>query len=225
MRAAVVSALALALGGACTCARTPPEPEPPAPSVPAASPSAGAVGAVGAGVAGTLGAPGASAAPGVPSDRCVRLSPASPPPAAHAAPVAACPKDPGGVAPLAVRKIAFSEATPSPVELEAEVARTDAESERGLMYRTTMAQDHGMVFDLGARKEHVFWMHNTCIPLDMIFVDEDGLIVGILENVPTLNDDERTVGCPSTHVIETNAGWTRQHGVRAGQHVKVPSFG
>jgi hypothetical protein len=91
------------------------------------------------------------------------------------------------------------------------------------MYRTKMAEDHGMLFLLGERKEHVFWMHNTCLPLDMLFVDEDGTIVGIVENVPTLNDEERTVGCPSLYVLEMNAGWSKRHGVKPGQKISIPA--
>jgi len=90
------------------------------------------------------------------------------------------------------------------------------------MYRTSMAEDRGMLFDLGVRQVHTFWMHNTCIPLDMIFLDDDGFIVGIAENVPTLNDAPRSVPCPSTHVLEVNAGWSRRHGVRAGDRAVLP---
>ena len=190
--------------GACTCARTPPEPAG-ASSAAASSPPT---------TASTASSTPSSAAgsPSYGADRCVRLTPATPPPAAAPAPEGRCPKDPGAPGPLPVKTLAFPEASsgldasPSAVSLEAEVARSDEESERGLMYRQHMADDHGMIFALGERKEHVFWMRNTCIPLDMVFVDDDGLIVGILENVPTLNDEERTVGCPSTFVIETNAG-------------------
>lgn len=90
------------------------------------------------------------------------------------------------------------------------------------MYRTHLAQDRGMLFDLRAREDHKFWMHNTCIPLDLLFIDFDGLIVGIVENAPTLNDASRSVGCPSRWVLEVNAGWARRHGVRAGQRIELP---
>ena len=90
------------------------------------------------------------------------------------------------------------------------------------MFRTSMDADHGMLFDFGERNVQQFWMHNTCIPLDMLFVDEDGFIVGIVENAPTLNDESRGVGCPSRYVLEVNAGWSRRHGVRAGQHALLP---
>jgi uncharacterized membrane protein (UPF0127 family) len=102
-----------------------------------------------------------------------------------------------------------------------EIARAEEETSRGLMYRTSMAEDHGMIFAMD-RREHTFWMRNTCIPLDMMFIDRDGTIVGIEENVPTLNDKERTTGCISTHVLEVNAGWSRRHGVKPGQKVKLP---
>ncbi len=94
--------------------------------------------------------------------------------------------------------------------VSAELARTNEDSERGLMYRTSMGADRGMLFDLGKRQAHTFWMHDTCIPLDMLFIDDDGLVVGVLENVPPMNDDHRSVPCPSSHVLETNAGWSRR---------------
>jgi uncharacterized membrane protein (UPF0127 family) len=79
-----------------------------------------------------------------------------------------------------------------------------------------------MLFDLGVRENHAFWMHNTCIPLDLVYVDDDGFIVGIVENAPTLDDTPRGVGCASRYVLEVNAGWTRRHGVRAGQRMRIP---
>ncbi|HZU84535.1 MAG TPA: DUF192 domain-containing protein, partial [Polyangiaceae bacterium] len=72
------------------------------------------------------------------------------------------------------------------VAVDAEVVRTPHDTARGLMYRTSMPEDHGMLFDLGVRDDHKFWMHNTCIPLDLLYIDEDGLLVGIVENAPTL---------------------------------------
>ena len=90
------------------------------------------------------------------------------------------------------------------------------------MYRTSMDDGLGMLFDLGKREVHTFWMHNTCIPLDMIFMDDDGFVVGIVENVPTLNDLPRSVPCASTYVLEVNAGWSRKAGVRAGSRARLP---
>jgi uncharacterized membrane protein (UPF0127 family) len=108
------------------------------------------------------------------------------------------------------------------VGVEAELVRSEHDSMRGLMYRKSLGTDRGMLFDLLVRDDHRFWMHNTCIPLDLLFVDGDGLIVGIVENAPTLNDESRGVGCPSRWVLEVNAGWSRRHGVKAGQRMSLP---
>jgi uncharacterized membrane protein (UPF0127 family) len=106
--------------------------------------------------------------------------------------------------------------------VESEFVRAEHDTSRGLMFRKSMQADHGMLFDLRRRDDHKFWMHNTCIPLDLLFIDEDGLVVGIVENAPTLNDDARGVDCPSRYVLEVNAGWARAHGVRAGSTVTLP---
>jgi hypothetical protein len=86
-----------------------------------------------------------------------------------------------------------------------------------------MDEDAGMLFDFPGREQvQSFWMRNTCIPLDMLFITDDGFIAGILENVPTMNDASRSIPCPVRYVLEVNAGWTRKHGVRAGQIVELP---
>lgn len=89
------------------------------------------------------------------------------------------------------------------------------------MYRTELAQDEGMLFSWHGERIRSFWMKNTCLPLDMLFIAEDGYIVGILENVPTLNLRPRGVRCPAAHVLEVNAGWTRHNGVFAGQKLTI----
>ena len=143
-------------------------------------------------------------------------------PAPKVAPAASCPSDPESKGPIgAPLTITFVEAKGA--RIDAELARTPAETERGLMYRTKMSEDSGMLFRLEKHVEHTFWMRNTCIPLDMLFVEDDGLIVGISESVPTLNDAPRSVGRPSSWVLEVNAGWSRRHGVHAGQHLVLPA--
>jgi uncharacterized membrane protein (UPF0127 family) len=159
----------------------------------------------------------ASAAPG----RCVAATPSVAPPPVAPGPAPGCPEDREKMPhKLAVVHVAFEE---SGAAVEAEFVREEHDTMRGLMFRKTMPEDAGMLFDLRERKDHEFWMHNTCIPLDMIFVDQDGFIVGIVENAPTLNDESRGVGCPSRYVLEVNAGWSRRHGVHAGQHMKIPA--
>jgi uncharacterized membrane protein (UPF0127 family) len=89
------------------------------------------------------------------------------------------------------------------------------------MYRTHLGADQGMLFSWEREEPRSFWMRNTCIPLDMLFIAKDGTVVGILEQVPTLNTLPREIPCPAQHVLELNAGWARQHGVEPGQHVDI----
>jgi hypothetical protein len=120
---------------------------------------------------------------------------------------------------LPAAKLQIPDADPAPVTVEAEIAKSEHDSTRGLMYRTSMPEMHGMLFEL-ERADHVFWMHNTCIPLDLLYID-GGHIVGIVESAPILNDDARSVGKMSNQVLELNAGFCKRHGVRIGQHVAL----
>jgi uncharacterized membrane protein (UPF0127 family) len=156
-----------------------------------------------------------------PSGRCVFPTPSAAPPLVSPGPARNCPRDPNPHT-LALVTVQFPEATNGVAIAHAELSRTNEDSERGLMYRTQMDPDHGMLFDLGKRQFHEFWMHDTCISLDMLFIDDDGLVVGVLENVPPMNDTHRSVPCPSSHVLEMNAGWARRAGVRAGMHARLP---
>jgi uncharacterized membrane protein (UPF0127 family) len=131
-----------------------------------------------------------------------------------------CPPDPEGNPKLAVGVVRFPDAG-SAVEAAVEIADKDKDRMRGLMYRKALGESAGMLFVFD--DEHVlrFWMKNTCIPLDMIFIAEDGVIVGIEENAPTLNEDTYTPNCPAKYVLEMNAGWARKHGVKAGQKAAI----
>ena len=148
-------------------------------------------------------------------------SPETPPPSVTAA--KGCPLDPvfGGVL-LKKARIVFSDASPS-VNISAELAITEDERARGLMYRTHLADGTGMLFvSKGPERIQRFWMHNTCIPLDMMFIDKDGYIAGILENVPPMNDKSRSIPCPVKYVLEVPSGWSRKNGIFSGQRVVLP---
>jgi hypothetical protein len=84
-----------------------------------------------------------------------------------------------------------------------------------------MPEDAGMIFVWEEDEPRTFWMHNTCIPLDMLFIDREGYIVGVLEQVPTMNDMSRRNPCPARQVLEVNAGYCRRHGVHAGQQIDI----
>ena len=130
-----------------------------------------------------------------------------------------CPHDPTGPFHLDHAPVTFPEAHAA---VDAELARTSDQGERGLMYRKVMGEEEGMFFFIEDRKVQTFWMHNTCIPLDMIFIDDDGTIVGVVESAPVLDDDPRNVNCASRYVLEVNAGWVRRHNVQPGQHASLP---
>lgn len=108
-----------------------------------------------------------------------------------------------------------------------EIARTEPERRKGLMDRTSLADDAGMLFLFDETSEHSFWMMNTLIPLDMIFVGDDGRIVGVVEAAEPRTTAPRSVGAPSRYVLEVNGGWARARGVKAGDRVRfenVPRF-
>ena len=90
------------------------------------------------------------------------------------------------------------------------------------MYRRSMSDGQGMFFKLDRRRDQQFWMHNTCIPLDMLFIEDDGLIVGVVEGAAPLTDSVRSCGCPSSFVLEVNAGWVRKNGIKPGQRITIP---
>jgi uncharacterized membrane protein (UPF0127 family) len=148
---------------------------------------------------------------------CVVPLPSAAAPAVSAA--SNCPPDPGGAPELTRGYVIFPEAPGSP-RVNVERALTDDQHERGLMYRTRLASDEGMLFKFVDIRVRAFWMKNTCIPLDMLFIADDGTIAGIVEQIPTLNEAERTIPCPARYVLEVNAGYCRSHGVAPGQKVR-----
>jgi uncharacterized membrane protein (UPF0127 family) len=108
----------------------------------------------------------------------------------------------------------------STVRVALEVMNTPAARERGMMYRPALAEDHGMLFVFPEEVEHPFWMKNTLVPLDMLFIAGDGRIVGIHADAVPLSTASLSVGQPSTYVLEVNGGWAARHGVRAGDRIE-----
>jgi len=105
------------------------------------------------------------------------------------------------------------------VEVSLEVAATPAERERGLMYRTSLAEGRGMLFVFDADGNQSFWMKNTLIPLDLLFIARDGTVVGIHANATPLSTANIAVGKPSRYVLEVPGGWAARHGISAGARV------
>jgi uncharacterized protein len=100
-----------------------------------------------------------------------------------------------------------------------ELAVTPGQRTFGLMYRNHLDEDAGMLFIFPEMQPLKFWMKHTEIPLDMIFADSSGVVVGIVANATPYS--ERPVGpdAPALYVLEVNGGFSARHGVRAGDRM------
>lgn len=108
-------------------------------------------------------------------------------------------------------------------DFKVEIASSEAAHERGLMYRTALADDAGMVFVFPEPHHAIFWMKNTCLPLDMIFVGEDDKVIGVL-TAPRLNQEAREVPGFSRYVVELAAGRARALGIGLGTRFVPPAL-
>jgi len=111
-------------------------------------------------------------------------------------------------------------ATGRDVTFRVEVARTPPEHERGLMYRSHLDADAGMLFLFDRPQALTFWMKNTLIPLDMLFIDSDRKIVGIVENAEPQTLTSRRVDAPAQYVLEIGGGLAARLGIRPGATVE-----
>jgi uncharacterized protein len=102
------------------------------------------------------------------------------------------------------------------VVVRVEVVKKREERSRGLMFRQHMAEDAGMLFLFRESEHQAFWMRNTYIPLDMLFIGTDYRVVGVVENATPRTDGTREVDGDSKYVLEVNAGFARRHGIGPG---------
>jgi len=107
-----------------------------------------------------------------------------------------------------------------PVPVRVEVAITSSQTQRGLMFRRQMDADAGMLFLFAQQRPMTFWMHNTYLPLDMIFITSDHRVLGVVENATPETDSPRDVEGESQFVLEVNAGFAREHDITAGTVVR-----
>jgi uncharacterized protein len=107
---------------------------------------------------------------------------------------------------------------------QVEVADTPAKRELGLQYRRDLAMDRGMIFLFPAESELSFWMKNTPISLDIIFISKDLKIVGIVEQAVPFSTNSRSVTGASQFVLEINGGLSKRHGIKAGDSVRFQAL-
>jgi uncharacterized protein len=103
--------------------------------------------------------------------------------------------------------------------VKVEVADDDRKREIGLMFRRELDPDRGMLFVFPEEGEYAFWMKNTLIPLDMIFIDGGGRVVGVVSRAVPLSLGPRSAG-RCRYVLEVVGGWAEERGVKAGDRVR-----
>lgn len=106
-----------------------------------------------------------------------------------------------------------------------EIAATPDEMMRGLMFRQSMPEDHGMLFLFAQDAERNFWMKDTVIPLDIIFIRADGIIHHIHENAVPYDETPVSSNGPVRTVLELNGGTAARLGIKPGDTVLHASFG
>ena len=103
-----------------------------------------------------------------------------------------------------------------------ELALDDAAREHGLMYRTELADDAGMLFIFPDEAPRTFWMKNTLIPLDITFLTTDGTLINVGHGTPGVEVPGVFSDAPARMVLELRAGWSADHGFKPGDRVQVP---
>jgi uncharacterized membrane protein (UPF0127 family) len=106
-----------------------------------------------------------------------------------------------------------------------EVAKTREQMMQGLMYRRSMPADAGMLFEYDHPQPVAFWMKNTLIPLDMLFIGADGAVLDIHERAVPLSLDSIATDQQVLGVLELNGGTVSRLGIKRGDHVEHPLFG
>lgn len=101
-----------------------------------------------------------------------------------------------------------------------QIAATLEQQEHGLMFVRSLGGDQGMIFPYDPPQDVSFWMKNTLIPLDIMFITADFSVAGILENMQPLDTNSKGVGKPSLYVLEVNGGYAKAHGISAGTKVR-----
>jgi uncharacterized membrane protein (UPF0127 family) len=136
----------------------------------------------------------------------------------------AMPEQPQTQKPAAKVQKVYLETPRGELAVTVEVVDTWPKIEKGLMYREFLAPDAGMLFKMGDVADHAFFMKNTLIPLDMMFITRELTVAGIVENAEPRTLTLRRVGVPSLYVLEVNGGYARSHGVTAGAKVRFENI-
>ena len=111
----------------------------------------------------------------------------------------------------------------SKINVTVELATTPMQQQYGLMFVSELDDDKGMLFVFKANAMRSFWMKNTLIPLDMLFFDDKGQLVNVVENVPPQTLDSRRSTAPARYVLEMKAGSVARHGIKSVARLLLPA--
>lgn len=106
-------------------------------------------------------------------------------------------------------------------DFKVELATTDDQHARGLMHRESMPANQGMLFIFPQDGYRTFWMKNTLIPLDMLFLSKDYEVLGIVHEAAPLTTTTRAINKPSRHVLELNGGTCKKLGITVGSKIII----
>jgi uncharacterized protein len=123
--------------------------------------------------------------------------------------------------PMRKGRVVLEDAFGGKLVVEVEIAQSPEMRERGMMWRKELAHGKGMLFVFDHEDEHSFWMKNTLIPLDMIFISGDLKVVGVVERAEPKSLGSRTVYQPSKYVLEVPGGWAEKVGLKPGGRVQL----
>lgn len=123
--------------------------------------------------------------------------------------------------------VVFEDAGGTKASFRVEVADTPGKRSWGLMYRNEMGMDEGMLFVFPDEHDQSFWMKNTPLSLDIIFMDARGRVVGVIHDTVPFSTRSVSVGVPSRYVLEVRAGLARRNGIAVGdtaRFTRVPGM-
>jgi uncharacterized protein len=129
----------------------------------------------------------------------------------------------GDATSLGLRTVTIHASSGEKVKVGVEIADDASERARGLMHRTALAEDHGMLFVFPSEDKLSFWMKDTLIPLSIAFIDSEGRIVD-LQNMKPLDEDPPSYvsAKPALYALEVNRGFFEERGVEVGDRSELP---
>jgi len=108
-----------------------------------------------------------------------------------------------------------------PVHFTVELAKTSEQHQKGLMFRESLPDNHGMFFIFDNDAPRSFWMKNTLIPLDIIFINKDFIITGISHAIPCTHDPCTIYNGTGKYVLEINAGLSQKYNISVGDRIAL----